>query len=61
MPDMIAGMTAAAILTLFGVKMLGTAFFHVPVLISLGAVVGILAIAAVASFIWPPKKNLTHD
>jgi len=54
-------MTAAAILTLFGVKMLGTAFFHVPVLISLGAVVGILAIAAVASFIWPPKKNLTHD
>jgi tellurite resistance protein TerC len=61
MPAMIAGMTAAAILTLLGVKMLGSAFFHVPVSISLGAVVGILAIAALALFLWPPKKNLTHE
>jgi tellurite resistance protein TerC len=61
MPAMIAGMIAAAILVLLGVKMLGSAFFHVPVSISLGAVVGILAIAAIASFLWPPKKNLTHE
>ena len=58
MPAMIAGMTAAAILTLFGVKMLGSAFFHVPVL---GTVVGILAISALALFLWPPKKNITHE
>jgi hypothetical protein len=58
MPAMIAGMTTAAILTLLGVKMLGSAFFHVPVL---GTVVGILAIAALALFLWPPKKNLTHE
>jgi tellurite resistance protein TerC len=51
----------AAILALLGVKMLGSSFFHVPVTVSLGAVVGILAIAALASFIWPPKKNLTHE
>jgi tellurite resistance protein TerC len=61
MPAMIAGMTAAAILMLLGVKMLVSAFFHVPVSISLGAVVGILAIAVLASFLWPPKKNLTHE
>jgi hypothetical protein len=61
MPAMITGMTAAAILTLLEVKMPGSAFFHVPVSISLGAVVGILAIAALASFLWPPKKNITHE
>ena len=61
MPAMIAGMTAAAILTLLGVRMLGSAFFQVPVPISMGVVVGILAISALASFLWPPKKNLTHE
>ncbi|OGN98845.1 MAG: tellurium resistance protein TerC [Chloroflexi bacterium RBG_13_51_52] len=48
----------AAILTLLGIKMLGSKFFHVPVYASLGAVVGILLIAALASFLWPPKKGL---
>jgi len=47
----------AAILTLLGIKMLGSSWFHVPVPISLGAVVGILALAALASFLWPPKKG----
>jgi tellurite resistance protein TerC len=52
----------AAILTLLGVKMLGSHFFHVPVAVSLGAVVGILCIAALASFLWPPKrKGLLSD
>ena len=50
----------AAILALLGVKMLGSGFFHVPVPVSLGAVVGILAISAVASLVWPPGKNLIN-
>ncbi|OGO01173.1 MAG: tellurium resistance protein TerC [Chloroflexi bacterium RBG_13_52_12] len=62
----------AAILTLLGVKMIITSegfsdllsrlfntqiHISVPVYVSLGAVVGILAIAALASFLWPPKKK----
>jgi len=50
----------AAILALLGIKMLGSGFFHVPVPISLGAVVGILALSAVASLVWPPGKNLIN-
>ncbi len=48
----------AAILVFLGIKMLGSHFFHVPVAISLGIVVLILALAALASFLWPPKKSL---
>jgi len=48
----------AAILVLLGVKMLGSSWFHIPVPVSLGSVVGILASAALASFLWPPKKGL---
>jgi tellurite resistance protein TerC len=48
----------AAILVLLGVKMLGSSWFHIPVAASLGAVIGILGIAALASFLWPPKKEL---
>jgi tellurite resistance protein TerC len=61
----------AAILTLLGIKMIiASELFarltgieiHIPVIASLGAVVGILAIAALASFLWPPKKkNLLSD
>jgi tellurite resistance protein TerC len=51
----------AAILTLLGIKMLGSAFFHVSVPISLGAVVGILALSALASFLWPPKKGIISE
>ena len=47
----------AAILVLLGVKMLGSSWFHIPVPVSLGSVVGILASAALASFLWPPKKG----
>lgn len=47
----------AAILVLLGVKMLCSHWFHIPVVISLGAVVGILGLAALASFLWPPKKS----
>jgi tellurite resistance protein TerC len=62
----------AAILTLLGIKMLVPGIldilnrlgintmksFHVPAFISLGVVVGILLAAAIASALWPPKKNL---
>jgi tellurite resistance protein TerC len=47
----------AAILSLLGIKMLGSKFFHVPVPVSLGAIVGILLLAALASYLWPPKKK----
>jgi tellurite resistance protein TerC len=47
----------AAILTLLGIKMLGSGFFHVPVSVSLGAVIGILLVSAIASLLWPPKKG----
>ncbi|MDD5338138.1 MAG: TerC family protein [Dehalococcoidales bacterium] len=47
----------AAILGLLGVKMIGSAWFEVPVPVSLGAVVGILLLSALASYLWPPKKK----
>ena len=52
----------AAILILLGVKMLGSSWFEVPVAASLGAIIGILALAALASYIWPPKnKNILEE
>jgi tellurite resistance protein TerC len=47
----------AAILTLLGIKMLGSHWFHVPVAVSLGAIVGILGITAITSLLWPPRKK----
>jgi len=56
----------AAILTLLGIKMIiaSELFFElthikieIPIYASLGAVIGILALSAVASFLWPPKKK----
>jgi tellurite resistance protein TerC len=52
----------AAILVLLGVKMLGSSWFEFPVAVSLGAVLGILGISALASFLWPPnKKDVLHE
>lgn len=52
----------AAILVLLGVKMLGSSWFEFPVALSLGAVLGILGISALASFLWPPKKkDVLHE
>ena len=42
----------ATILTFIGVKMLGEPFFHIPIGISLAAVVGVLALSIAASMIW---------
>lgn len=47
----------AVILGLLGIKMLISAWYEVPVVVSLGVVVGILVVAALASYFWPPKKK----
>jgi tellurite resistance protein TerC len=47
----------AAILVLLGIKMLGSSWFHVSVVVSLGAIIVILGITAIASLLWPPKKK----
>jgi tellurite resistance protein TerC len=47
----------AAILGLLGIKMLISSWVEVPVPISLGTVLGILLLAALASYLWPPKKK----
>jgi tellurite resistance protein TerC len=46
----------AIILSFIGVKMLGESFFHVPILLSLGIVLGLLALSIVASMIWPQPE-----
>jgi|SRR5687767_6317098 tellurite resistance protein TerC len=43
----------AIILAFIGVKMLGESLFHVPILLSLGIVLGTLALSILASKIWP--------
>jgi tellurite resistance protein TerC len=43
----------ALILSFIGVKMLGEPYFHVPIGISLGIVLGTLLISIMASMIWP--------
>ncbi len=43
------------ILIFVGVKMIGAHFFHIPVLVALGVVAGILAVSVAASMIWPKR------
>jgi tellurite resistance protein TerC len=45
------------ILNHLGISTLDSKSFHVPVAASLGAIVGILLMAAIASLLWPPKKK----
>lgn len=45
----------AVILTFIGVKMITSEWFHMPIVIALGIVVGVLAISVAASLIFPPK------
>jgi tellurite resistance protein TerC len=47
----------ALILTFIGVKMLGEAFFHIDVLISLSVVLGTLVLSIAASMIWPKPED----
>ena len=45
----------AVILTFVGVKMVGADLFHIPIGISLGVIVAVLAVAVILSLIIPPK------
>jgi tellurite resistance protein TerC len=49
----------AVILTFVGVKMLGAHFFEIDIVLSLGIILGVLAVAVVASMVWPrsPTPN----
>jgi tellurite resistance protein TerC len=44
----------AIILTFVGLKMIAEHWIHIPILVSLGVIVGVLVLAIVASLIWPP-------
>ena len=46
----------ALILIFVGVKMIGADYFHVPILVSLGVIVGVLATSIVASLMIPEPK-----
>ncbi|HEX7939001.1 MAG TPA: hypothetical protein VF483_08395, partial [Gemmatimonadaceae bacterium] len=43
----------AVILSFIGVKMLGEHFFHIDIMVSLGVVLGTLALSVAASLRWP--------
>ncbi len=47
----------AVILTFVGVKMLGDRFFHIDIVLSLGIILGVLAVAITASLIWPAAAS----
>jgi tellurite resistance protein TerC len=47
----------AIILTFIGVKMLGEAWFHIPILLSLGVVLATLALSIAASLLWPQPEH----
>jgi tellurite resistance protein TerC len=47
----------AVILTFVGAKMLLEHWIHVPIMLSLGVVLGVLALSIVASLIWPQVKQ----
>ncbi len=51
----------AAILLFVGAKMIVGHWIHIPVLASLGVIMGILVIAAVASVLRPPAKRQTPE
>ena len=46
----------AAILTFVGAKMIGERWVHVPILLSLGVVLALLAVSITASLIWPQRE-----
>ena len=51
----------AVILVFVGIKMVGAEFFHVPILVSLGVIVGVLATSIVASLMIPPPPPPPPD
>ena len=49
----------AVILIFVGIKMVGANFFHVPILVSLSVIVGVLAASIIASLLIPPPPPPT--
>jgi tellurite resistance protein TerC len=47
----------AIILTFVGLKMIGEHWIHVPILVSLAIILGVLLLAIAASLIWPAKDK----
>ncbi|MEO8334664.1 MAG: hypothetical protein ABI664_06820, partial [bacterium] len=47
----------AIILTFVGAKMLLESWVHIPILLSLGIVVGVLAASIAASLVWPAPQS----
>jgi tellurite resistance protein TerC len=50
----------AVILTYVGVKMMIEKWVHIPVMVSLSVVLGVLALSIIASLIWPTVKQPTE-
>lgn len=50
----------AAILGFVGLKMLVNSFIEIPIIVSLGFIVGAIALSIMASFIFPAKANKRH-
>jgi tellurite resistance protein TerC len=48
----------AIILTFIGVKMLAESWYHVPIMLSLGIVLGTLALSIIGSLIWPKPGDV---
>jgi predicted tellurium resistance membrane protein TerC len=49
----------AAILTFVGAKMLLEHWIHIPILLSLAAVVVVLALSIIGSLVWPQARQQT--
>jgi tellurite resistance protein TerC len=47
----------SVVLVFIGVKMLGAHYFEIPIVLSLGIVIGVLATAVVASLVFPKKRH----
>jgi len=50
----------AVILTFIGIKMLISNFVHLPTVIALGVVAGVLAVSVGASLMWPKKAAVSN-
>jgi len=50
----------AVILTFVGVKMIIESWVHIPIMLSLGVVLGVLLISIVASLIWPKAHQVSE-
>lgn len=50
----------AVILVFVGCKMLASHYYHVPIVVALGVILGVLAVSVIASLLWPRKDGHAH-